>query len=73
MLTRNLNGYTVDSAESVYASIYGGGDGWQFHWSVPGYDVDYNFNVENKKISEKQWYSRVTTPLPMAPAFGTAS
>ena len=52
MLTRNLNGYTVDSAESVYASIYGGGDGNSTDL-VPGYDVDYNFNVENKKISGK--------------------
>ena len=50
ILTRNLNGYTVDSAESVYASIYGGGNSSQL---VPSYDVDYNFNVENKKISGK--------------------
>lgn len=55
MLTRNLNGYTVDSAESVYTSIYSGsgsGDGNSTDL-VPGYDVDYNFNVENKKISGK--------------------
>jgi len=56
MLTRNLNGYTVDSTESVYASIYGdGGSGVDGNSTdlVPGYDVDYNFNVENKKISGK--------------------
>ncbi len=57
MLTRNLNGYTVDSAESVYTSIYGGGSGGSGDGNstdlVPGYDVDYNFNVENKKISGK--------------------
>jgi hypothetical protein len=53
MLTRNLNGYTVDSAESVYASIYGGGGDGNSTDLVPGYDVDYNFNVENKKISGK--------------------
>jgi hypothetical protein len=49
-LTKNLNAYTVDSAESVYASIYGGGNSTNL---VPAYDVDYNFNVENKKISGK--------------------
>jgi hypothetical protein len=48
MLTRNLNGYTVDSAESVYASVYGGDNSTDL---VPTYDVDYNFKVENKKIS----------------------
>src|SRR5918999_2126751 len=51
MLTRNLNGYTVDSAQSVYASIYGGGGNSTD--LVPGYDVDYTFNVENKRISGK--------------------
>jgi hypothetical protein len=50
ILTRNLNAYTVDSAESVYASIYGDGNSTDL---VPAYDIDYNFNVENKKISGK--------------------
>jgi hypothetical protein len=50
ILTRNLNAYTVDSAESVYAPIYGDGNSTDL---VPAYDVDYNFNVENKKISGK--------------------
>jgi hypothetical protein len=50
MLTRNLNAYTVDSAESVYASIYGDGNSTDL---VPAYDIDYNFNLENKKISGK--------------------
>jgi hypothetical protein len=50
ILTRNLNAYTVDSAESVYAPIYGDGNSTD---TVPAYDVDYNFNVENKKISGK--------------------
>jgi hypothetical protein len=50
MLTKNLNAYTVDSAESVYASVYGNGNSTDL---VPAYDVDYNFNVENKKISGK--------------------
>ena len=50
MLTRNLNGYTVDSAQSVYASIYDGGNSTDV---VPSYDVDYTFSVENKKISGK--------------------
>ena len=49
-LTKNLNAYTVDSAESVYALIYGDGNSTNL---VPVYDVDYNFNVENKKISGK--------------------
>jgi hypothetical protein len=53
MLTRNLNGYTADSAESVYTSIYGGGSDGNSTDLVPGYDIDYNFNVENKKISGK--------------------
>lgn len=48
ILTRNLNAYTVDSAESVYAPIYGDDNSTDM---VPAYDVDYNFNVENKKIS----------------------
>jgi hypothetical protein len=50
ILTRNLNAYNVDSAESVYAPIYGDGNSTDM---VPAYDVDYNFNVENKKISGK--------------------
>jgi hypothetical protein len=50
MLTKNLNAYTVDSAESVYASVYGDGNSTDL---VPAYAVDYNFNVENKKISGK--------------------
>jgi hypothetical protein len=49
-LTKNLNAYTVDSAESVYALIHGDGNSTNL---VPTYDVDYNFNVENKKISGK--------------------
>jgi hypothetical protein len=51
ILTRNLNAYTVDSAKSVYAPIYGDGNSTDL---VPAYDVDYNFNVENKKISGKE-------------------
>jgi hypothetical protein len=51
MLTRNLNGYTVNSAQSVYASIYG--DGGNSTDLMPGYDVNYTFNVENKRISGK--------------------
>jgi hypothetical protein len=51
ILTRNLNAYTIDSAESVYAPIYGS-DGNSADL-VPAYDVDYNFNVESKKISGK--------------------
>ncbi len=50
MLTRNLNGYTVDSAQSVYASIYDGSNSTDV---VPSYDVDYTFSVENKKILGK--------------------
>jgi len=50
ILTRNLNAYNVDSAESVYAPIYGDGNSTDM---VPAYDVDYNFNVENKKVSGK--------------------
>ncbi|MFL6526340.1 MAG: hypothetical protein ACJ70Q_09385 [Nitrososphaera sp.] len=50
MLTRNLNGYTIDSSESVYASAYGSNNSSGL---VPAYDIDYNFNVENKKISGK--------------------
>jgi hypothetical protein len=49
MLTKNLNAYTVESAESVYALIYG--DGNNSTDLVPVHEVDYNFNVENKKIS----------------------
>ncbi|HKH85893.1 MAG TPA: hypothetical protein VKA40_05030 [Nitrososphaera sp.] len=49
-LTKNLNAYTVDSAELVYALIHGDGNSTNL---VPAYDVDYNFNVENKKISGK--------------------
>ncbi len=48
MLTRNLNGYTVDSAEPVYASVYGGDNSTDL---APTYNVDYSFKVENKKIS----------------------
>jgi hypothetical protein len=51
ILTRNLNAYTVDSAKSVYAPIYGDGNSTDL---VPAYDVDYNFNVENKKIFGKE-------------------
>jgi hypothetical protein len=50
LLTRNLNAYAVDSAESVYAQIYGDGNSTHL---MPAYDVDYNFNIENKKISGK--------------------
>jgi hypothetical protein len=49
-LTKNLNAYTVDFAESVYALLSGDGNSTDL---VPAYDVDYNFNVENKKISGK--------------------
>lgn len=49
-LTRNLNGYAVDSTESVYAPVYGSSNSTG---PMPVYDVDYNFNVENKKISGK--------------------
>ena len=52
ILRRNLNAYTVDSAESVYAPIYGDGSGNSTDL-VPAYDVNYNFNVENKKIYGK--------------------
>lgn len=52
ILTRNLNAYTVDSAESVYASIYGDGNGNSTDL-VPAYDVNYNFNIENKRIYGK--------------------
>lgn len=52
ILTRNLNAYTVDSAESVYAPIYGDGNGNSTDL-VPAYDVNYNFNVENKRIYGK--------------------
>jgi len=51
MLTRNLNAYTIESAESVYALVYG--DGNNSTELVPAHEVDYNFNVENKKISGK--------------------
>jgi hypothetical protein len=51
ILTRNLNAYTVNSAESVYVPIYGGDANSTD--LMPAYDVDYNFNVENKKISGK--------------------
>ena len=50
ILTRNLNAYTVDSAKSVYTSTYGNSNSTDM---VPVYDVDYNFYVENKKISGK--------------------
>jgi hypothetical protein len=49
MLTKNLNAYTVESAESVYALVYG--DGNNSTDLVPVHEVDYNFNIENKKIS----------------------
>jgi hypothetical protein len=52
-LTRNLNGYTVDSAESVYAPLYGDGGGGNSTDLILGYDVDYNFNVEDEKIFGK--------------------
>lgn len=52
ILTRNLNAYTVDSAESVYAPIYGDGNGNSTDL-VPAYDVNYNFNVENKRMYGK--------------------
>ncbi|MDQ4100706.1 MAG: hypothetical protein M3115_00755 [Thermoproteota archaeon] len=50
MLTRNLNGYTVDSAQPVYPPEYGDDNSTDV---VPSYDVDYTFNVESKKISGK--------------------
>ena len=49
MLTRNLNAYTIESAESAYALVYG--DGNNSTDLLPAHEVDYNFNVENKKIS----------------------
>jgi hypothetical protein len=51
MLRKNLNTYNVESAESVYALVYGNGNNSTD--TVPAYEVDYNFNVENKKISGK--------------------
>jgi hypothetical protein len=48
MLTRNLNGYTVDSAQPVDVPVYGNDNSTEI---VPSYNVDYTFNVESKKIS----------------------
>jgi hypothetical protein len=49
MLKKNLNAYAVDSAKSILALVYGNGNNSSD--LVPAYEVDYNFNVENKKIS----------------------
>jgi hypothetical protein len=49
ILTKNLNAYAVESAKSVYALVYG--DGNNSTDLVPVHEVDYSFNVENKKIS----------------------
>ena len=49
VLRKNLNTYTVESAESVHALVYGNGNNSTD--PVPAYEVHYNFNVENKKIS----------------------
>jgi hypothetical protein len=49
ILRKNLNAYAVESAESVYASVYR--DGNNSTGLVPAYEVNYNFKVENKKIS----------------------
>ena len=51
MLRKNLNTYTVESAQSVSALVYGSG-GNSTH-QVPAYEVNYDFNIENKKISGK--------------------
>jgi hypothetical protein len=50
MLRKNLNAYTVDSAQSVLALVYSNGSNNSTDL-VPAYEVHYNFNVENKKIS----------------------
>ncbi len=50
-LKKNLNAYTVDSSQSVLALTYGKNN--NSNDLVPAYEVDYNFNVENKKISGK--------------------
>ena len=49
VLMKNLNTYTVESAESDYALVHGNGNNSTDQ--TPIYEVDYNFNAENKKIS----------------------
>jgi hypothetical protein len=51
MLRKNLNTYTVESAQPVNALVYGNDENSTD--LMPAYEVDYNFNVENKKISGK--------------------
>jgi hypothetical protein len=51
MLRKNLNTYTVESAQSVSALLYGSGNNSTHQ--VPAYEVNYDFNIENKKISGK--------------------
>jgi hypothetical protein len=51
MLRKNLNTYTVESAQSVSALAYGSGSNSTHQ--VPAYEVNYDFNIENKKISGK--------------------
>jgi hypothetical protein len=51
MLRKNLNTYTVESAQSVSALVHGSGNN-STH-PMPAYEVNYDFNVESKKISGK--------------------
>jgi hypothetical protein len=51
VLMKNLNTYTVESAKSDYALVHGNGSNSTDQ--TPVYEVDYNFNAENKKISGK--------------------
>jgi hypothetical protein len=51
MLRKNLNAYTVESAQSVSALVHGSGSNSTHQ--VPAYEVNYDFNIENKKISGK--------------------
>jgi hypothetical protein len=51
MLRKNLNTYTVESAQSVSALVHGSGSNSTHQ--VPAYEVNYDFNIENKKISGK--------------------
>jgi len=51
VLMKNLNTYTVESAKSDYALVHGNGNNSTDQ--TPVYEVDYNFNAENKKISGK--------------------
>ena len=51
VLMKNLNTYTVESAKSDYALVHGNGNNSTDQ--TPVYEVNYNFNAENKKISGK--------------------